>query len=54
MKLIRKLHNPFALVVQGFAVGAALFLATHPGTGESIAASIAQTASVATGSSSTL
>lgn len=29
LKLLKKLHNPFFLVGQGFLVGAAVFLATH-------------------------
>ncbi len=32
MKLFKKLGNPMALVVQGFALGATLFFATHPET----------------------
>ena len=31
MKLRKKLQNPFALVGQGFLVGAILFWTTHPG-----------------------
>ena len=31
MKFVKKLQNPFALVGQGFLVGAALFWTTHPG-----------------------
>ncbi|HEX8526125.1 hypothetical protein [Allosphingosinicella sp.] len=46
MKLVRKLHNPFALVAQGFLAGAMLFLATNPGSGESLAASLAETAAL--------
>ncbi|MDP8995217.1 MAG: hypothetical protein M3N07_09620 [Pseudomonadota bacterium] len=30
MRLLTKLHNPFALVAQGFALGAILFFSTHP------------------------
>ncbi len=37
MKVLKKLGNPLALVAQGFVLGAALFIATHPGTGEQIA-----------------
>jgi hypothetical protein len=37
MKLLKKLGNPMALVVQGFALGAALFFATHPGAGRAVA-----------------
>lgn len=31
MKLPKSLKNPFALVGQGFVLGAILFFATHPG-----------------------
>jgi ABC-type uncharacterized transport system permease subunit len=41
MKLLKKLYNPFVLVAQGFAVGAALFIAAHPETGDSITAHFA-------------
>jgi hypothetical protein len=54
MTLIRKLSNPFALVAQGFLVGAALFVSSHPGTGETIAASIADTAAFVNGAGSSL
>lgn len=37
MKFLKKLGNPLALVAQGFVLGAALFLATHPGTGRELA-----------------
>ena len=37
MKLLKALGNPLALVAQGFVVGAALFLATHPETGRDLA-----------------
>ena len=37
MKVLKKLANPVALVVQGFALGAFLFFATHPETGRDIA-----------------
>lgn len=37
MKLLKTLGNPLALVVQGFVLGAALFLATHPETGRDLA-----------------
>ncbi|MEA3041350.1 MAG: hypothetical protein QOC65_839 [Sphingomonadales bacterium] len=37
MKLLKKLGNPLALVVQGFTLGAALFFATHPGSGQELA-----------------
>ena len=37
MKFLKKLGNPLALVVQGFALGAALFFATHPGSGRELA-----------------
>ena len=37
MKLLKTLGNPFALVAQGFALGAALFFATHPGSGRELA-----------------
>lgn len=37
MKLLSKLANPVALVAQGFVLGAALFFATHPGTGRAVA-----------------
>jgi Na+/melibiose symporter-like transporter len=37
MKVLRKLGNPMALVAQGFVLGAALFFATHPGTGRAVA-----------------
>ena len=30
MKWLKKLNNPFLLGLQGFAVGAFLFFATHP------------------------
>lgn len=40
MKLLRKLIDPVPLVAQGFIVGAALFFATHPGSGEALAAQI--------------
>jgi Na+/melibiose symporter-like transporter len=50
MKLLRKLGNPMALVVQGFALGAALFFATHPGAGETVAGiAFAQAPAAATG-----
>ena len=35
MKWLKKLNNPFLLGLNGFAVGAFLFLATHPGTFDS-------------------
>ena len=31
MKLLKKLSNPVALVVEGFLAGALVFAATHPG-----------------------
>jgi hypothetical protein len=31
MPLLKRLQNPFVLVGQGFAVGAVIFFATHPG-----------------------
>ena len=31
MKFMKKLQNPFALVGQGFLIGAALFWTTQPG-----------------------
>ena len=37
MKLLKRLGNPIALVAQGFLLGAALFLATHPETGRELA-----------------
>jgi hypothetical protein len=37
MKLLKTLGNPILLVVQGFVLGAALFLATHPETGRDLA-----------------
>ena len=37
MKLLKKLGNPLALVAQGFTLGAALFFATHPGSGRELA-----------------
>jgi hypothetical protein len=37
MKMLKKLGNPLALVAQGFVLGAALFLATHPETRQEIA-----------------
>ncbi|HEX8363896.1 MAG TPA: hypothetical protein VF603_01270 [Allosphingosinicella sp.] len=37
MKLLKKLGNPLVLVAQGFALGAALFFATHPGSGRELA-----------------
>ena len=37
MKVLKKLVNPVALVVQGFALGAFLFFATHPETGRDLA-----------------
>jgi len=37
MKLLKALGNPLALVAQGFVLGAALFLATHPETGRDLA-----------------
>jgi len=37
MKIARTLRNPLALVAQGFVLGAALFLATHPGAGAELA-----------------
>lgn len=30
MKLLKKLANPILLTLQGFALGAILFFATHP------------------------
>lgn len=36
-KLRERLKNPFALVGQGFVLGAVLFFATHPGTSEASA-----------------
>jgi hypothetical protein len=36
MKLLKKLYNPFALGVQGFALGAVLFFSTHPDSRESV------------------
>lgn len=44
MKVWEKLQNPFALVGQGFVLGAILFFATQHGTSE--AASPAQAAAV--------
>ena len=35
MKWLKKLNNPFLLGLNGFALGAFLFLATHPGTFDS-------------------
>ena len=32
MKYRKKLQNPFALVGQGFVIGAFLFWTTHPGS----------------------
>lgn len=40
MKFLKKLGNPVALVVQGFALGAALFFATHPGSGDELARTV--------------
>jgi hypothetical protein len=37
MKLLKTLGNPMALVAQGFAIGAALFFATHPDSGRAVA-----------------
>lgn len=37
MKLLKTLGNPLALIVQGFTLGAALFFATHPGSGRELA-----------------
>ena len=37
MKLLKTLRNPLVLVAEGFAVGAALFFATHPDTGRELA-----------------
>ena len=37
MKLLKTLGNPMALVAQGFALGAFIFIATHPETGRDIA-----------------
>jgi hypothetical protein len=37
MKYLKALGNPLALVAQGFVLGAALFLATHPETGRELA-----------------
>ncbi|MEA3017857.1 MAG: hypothetical protein QOI38_2579 [Sphingomonadales bacterium] len=37
MKFLKTLGNPLALVVQGFTLGAALFFATHPGSGRELA-----------------
>ncbi|HEX8192054.1 MAG TPA: hypothetical protein VF552_04075 [Allosphingosinicella sp.] len=37
MKLLKKLGNPMALVVEGFVLGAFLFFATHPETGRDLA-----------------
>jgi hypothetical protein len=37
MKILKALGNPLALVVQGFVLGASLFLATHPETGRELA-----------------
>ena len=54
MTLIRKLSNPFALVAQGFLAGAILFVSSHPGAGESLAASIADTAAFVNGAGSSL
>ena len=54
MKLLRTLGNPLALVAQGFAVGAALFLATHPGAGREIAAMTFAEAPSASASAETL
>ena len=54
MKLLRKLSNPFALVAQGFLAGAILFVSAHPETGESLAASIADTAALVNGAGSNL
>jgi hypothetical protein len=31
VKFVKKLQNPFALVGQGFLLGAVLFWTTHPG-----------------------
>ena len=41
MKMLKKLGNPVVLVVQGFALGAFLFFASHPETGRDIAATFA-------------
>jgi hypothetical protein len=32
MNWLKKLNNPFLLVIEGFVAGAILFAATHPGT----------------------
>lgn len=37
MKLLKTLGNPLALIIQGFTLGAALFFATHPGSGRQLA-----------------
>ena len=37
MKLLKAFGNPLALVAQGFVLGAALFLATHPETKRELA-----------------
>jgi hypothetical protein len=37
MKLLNTLRNPLVLVSEGFALGAALFFATHPETGRELA-----------------
>ena len=38
MKLLKKLYNPFVLIGEGFVLGALIFFATHPETGDSVAA----------------
>jgi hypothetical protein len=51
MKLLKTLGNPLVLIAQGFALGAALFFATHPDTGREIADMTFAAASPATAQS---
>lgn len=54
MGLLKKLHTPVALVAQGFLAGATLFLATHPGSADSLADSLARTAALVNGAAASL
>ncbi len=47
MKRLNMFANPVSLVAQGFLAGAILFVATHPETGDTLAARFTETASSA-------